>query len=87
MLIEGYYRADNSTKAVEYSTILMNQCVEQLNFILLHAKKQDQQWLYGDLQINMAILQELYKMADKYEKGDHLKKVSTEFERFISMLQ
>ncbi|MGE0077778.1 MAG: DUF2723 domain-containing protein [Bacteroidales bacterium] len=87
MIIEGYYRAGDTAKAVDYSTILMNQCTEQLNYILIQADKEDQQWLYNELQLNMAILQELYKMADKYEKGNYLKTINSEFERYISMLQ
>lgn len=86
-LIEGYYRAGDMAKAVEYSGIIFNQSVEHLNYIFIHANQQQQQWLYNDLQINMAILQELYKLAEKYEKGEHLRQVGTEFERFISMLQ
>lgn len=87
MMIEGYYRAGDITNAVKYSNLLMNQSVEQLNFILINADKDAQKYLYNDLQINMAILQELYRMAEKYEKGDYLKQVSKEFERYISMLQ
>lgn len=86
-MVEGYYRAGDSAEAVKYSSLLMEQSVEQLNYILTSVNKNDQQELYNDLQLNMAILQELHRMAEKYEKGNHLQKINREFERFLSMLQ
>jgi hypothetical protein len=85
--IEGYYRAGDTAKAIDISTQMMNQCIEQLNFILINVDKEKLPDLYNDIQLNMAILQELYKMADKYEKGSHQQQLYKEFERYISMLQ
>lgn len=87
LLVEGYYRAGDKTKALEYSSMLMNQSVSQLNYILIHADRKHLQGLYNDIQLNLAILQELYKLADKYEKGAHLQQIYKEFERYMSMLQ
>lgn len=85
--IEGYYRAENTQKAVEYSTLMFNQSKEYLDFIFYNVGKDKIQGLYNDLELNMAILQELYKLAEKYEKGNHQKQLYTEFEKYISMLQ
>lgn len=86
-LIEGYYRAENTQKAVEYSTLMFNQSKEYLDFIFYNVGRDKIQGLYNDLQLNMAILQELYKLAEKYEQGNHQKQLYTEFEKYISMLQ
>jgi len=86
-IIEGYYRAENMQKAVEYSTLMFTQSKEYLDFIFYNVDKAKIQGLYNDLQLNLAILQELYKLAEKYEKGNHQKQLYTEFEKYISMLQ
>lgn len=87
LLIEGYYRVGESAKAVEYSTKLMSQCTEQLNYIFVNVERDRLPSVYNDLQLNMAILQELYRIADKYEKGKHQQQLYNEFERYMSMLQ
>lgn len=84
-LIENYYRADAKDKAIANSKVMLNNSAEQLKYIL-NLPKSDIKILTNDVQLNMAIIQELYKLADKYEKGDHLKEIENTFNSFASKL-
>ena len=41
----------------------------------------------NDIQMNMAIVQDLYRMADLYEKGKHKEEIEKTFETFASRLE
>ena len=85
-LIENYYRADSKDNAVKYSKMMLSDAEEQLNYILKLPKKENK-WLNGEIQINMAIIQELYRQADRYEKGTHLKEIEDTFGKFVSLIE
>lgn len=84
-LIESYYQANAIDKAVSYSRIMMNSSDEQLRFILSLPQDSNRK-LYNEIQINMAILQDLYRMANKYEKGKHTEEVEKTFNIYASQL-
>ncbi|HPD96457.1 MAG TPA: DUF2723 domain-containing protein [Tenuifilaceae bacterium] len=86
-LIEGYYRAGEIDKAVKYSEILANQCIDIANYILTDLDTYQQGWLYNETQLNLAILQELTRNAQTYEHGNHFKKLNNEFTRLVTMLE
>lgn len=84
-LIEGYYKAGAVDKGVMYSKDLLSNTASQLKYIL-DLPKRDMMWSYNDVKINMAILQELYKMAETYEKGSHQKEIESMFNIFATKL-
>jgi tetratricopeptide (TPR) repeat protein len=84
-LIESYYQANDIDKAVSYSKFMMDNANEQLRFILSLSSDSNRK-LYNEIQLNMAILQELYKLANKYEKGKHMDEVEKTFNQYASQL-
>jgi hypothetical protein len=84
-LIESYYKAGAIDKGVSYSKVMLNSSAGQLKFILSLSKSQIGK-LHNDIQLNMAIIQELYRLANNYEKGTHLKEIENTFNTFASML-
>lgn len=83
-LIEGYYKAGAIDKAVTYSTQMMNQAVEMMNYIVNELGTTEA--LMNDIQINMAILQDLYRMAATYERGEHKNLLEKEFGELVNRL-
>jgi tetratricopeptide (TPR) repeat protein len=83
-LIEGYYKAGAIDKAVTYSTQMMNQAVEMMNYIVNDLGTTEA--LMNDIQINMAILQDLYRMAATYERGEHKNLLEKEFGELVNRL-
>ena len=65
----------------------MDQSVKELDFILTQLNARQQQNLFNSVQLDMAILQDLVRMAQSYEKGNHYEELSRTFTRFLSMLQ
>lgn len=86
-IIEGYYRAGDKTSAIRISRLLMDQSVKELDFILNRLNDRQQQNLFNSVQLDMAILQDLVRMAQSYEKGNHYEELNRTFNRFLSMLQ
>lgn len=69
-LIEGYYRAGDIEKGVKYSTVFMEQCAEELSY-LLSLSDRISGTVRSETELNLYILQELYKLASSFEDGDH----------------
>lgn len=86
-LVEGYYRAGKIEKAIELSDLLMKQASDILNYAIIEIKGNKNEQLTDDIQINMAILQDIWRMAGRYEKGEHQKVAKAEFDRFYSLLK
>jgi hypothetical protein len=70
-LIEGYYKAGATEKAAEYSRIYMEQSAAELVY-LLSLTERLAITVRGETELSLYILQELYRMASTYEKGEHL---------------
>ena len=85
-MIEGYYKADAIDKGITYSKIMLENSANQLKYIL-NLPSRDKKMLNNDIQFNMAIIQELYRLADRYEKGSHLKDIENTFNTFASKLE
>jgi len=84
-LIEGYYKAGATDKGISYSKQMLNNSASQISYILnLPAKESNK--LRNDIQLNMAIIQELYRLANQYEKGSHLQDIENTFNSFASKL-
>jgi hypothetical protein len=84
-LVEGYYRAGAIDKGVSYSKIMLKSSADQMKYILNLSKEQIGR-LHNDIQLNMAIIQELYRLANRYEKGDHKKEIEKAFNAFAPKL-
>lgn len=84
-LVEGYYRAGAVDKGISYSKTMLKSSADQMNFILNLSKEQIGR-LHNDVQLNMAIIQELYRLANQYEKGSHKKEIEAAFNTFASKL-
>ncbi|MDD4384162.1 MAG: DUF2723 domain-containing protein [Bacteroidales bacterium] len=80
-LIESYYKAGSVEKGTQYSRVYMEQCAEELVYFLSLPAKFSVN-TRRDLELNLYILQELYGMANTYEKGKH----KTELEELFSIL-
>jgi len=78
-LIEGYYRAGAIEKATEYSRIFMEQSAEELVCLLSLPNKLAGS-VRGETELSLYILQELYKMANSFEQGEHLKELEELFD-------
>lgn len=84
-LIEGYYKAGSIDKGITYSRLMLDNSVDQMKYIL-NLPKSDMASLQNDIQLNMAIIQELYRLAKQYENGSHLKEIENAFNTFASKL-
>lgn len=69
-LVEGYYKAENKEKAVEYSKVYMEQCADELQFFLSLPERFSGN-VKNDIQLNLYIIQELHKMASSNRATDH----------------
>ena len=78
-LIEGYYQAGAVDKAVNYSRIYMDQCSNELGYLLSLSDRLSGS-VRGEVELSIYILQELYKMANSYEKGEHLAEIEKLFD-------
>ncbi|RPH31358.1 MAG: DUF2723 domain-containing protein [Bacteroidales bacterium] len=85
-LIENYYRADAKDKAITYSKVMLDNSASNLKYILNLSSKKIR-ILSNEIQLNMAIIQELYRLADRYDKGDHLKEIEKIFSLYASKLE
>lgn len=86
-IIEAYYRAGNEDKAIAISLEICNQSAETLGYIFNDLNNQQRNLLTDDVQLNMAILQNLWRMANRYEKGDCMKTIRTEFDKYYAFLK
>ena len=84
-LIENYYKAGAMDKGVFYSKQMLTSSTSQLNFITGLPKKFSGR-LKNEIQLNIAIIQELYRFANEYEKGSHLKDIENTFNSIASKL-
>lgn len=80
-LIEGYYKAQDIEKATQYSRIYMEQCSEELLFYVTLPQKFSKS-IQRDLELNLYILQELYRMASKFGNAAH----ASELDELFSVL-
>lgn len=78
-LIEGYYRAGAIEKAAEYSRIYMEQSADELVYLLSLPERLAGS-VRGETELSLYILQELYKMANSFEKGEHLNELEELFD-------
>jgi hypothetical protein len=84
-LIENYYKAGAIDKGVTYSKIMFNNSVKQLTYVV-NLPKRFSSKLNNEVQLNMAIIQELYKYAKQYENGIHTKEIEDTFNSIASKL-
>lgn len=85
-LIEGYYKAGAIDKGITYSKEMLDNSASQLKYIL-NLPKSDIKNLNNEIQLNIAIIQELYRLADRYEKGSHKNEIEKTFNSFASKLE
>ncbi|MFP4555385.1 MAG: DUF2723 domain-containing protein [Bacteroidales bacterium] len=69
-LIEQYYRANDIEKGVKYSRIFMEQCADELSFFLSVPQRFSKN-VKNETELNLYLLNELFKMASKYENDEH----------------
>jgi hypothetical protein len=69
-LIEMYYQAGNIDKGVTYSRIFMEQCAAELVYFFSLPERLKPS-VGGETELNLYLLQELYKMATNFENGEH----------------
>jgi len=69
-LIEQYYKANDIEKGVKYSRIFMEQCAEELSFLLSLPQKYSKN-VKRETELNLYILNELFVMASSYENDEH----------------
>lgn len=69
-LIESYYKAGSIEKGTQHSRVYMEQCAEELVYYLSLPTKYSAN-TRRDMELNLYILQELYSMANAYERGEH----------------
>lgn len=81
-LIEAYYKVGAVEKAVESSRLMMTQSVDLLNFSkdLPDSKATG---LKNEIQMNLAYIQDLTRMASYYEKGEHFKELEQVFTQLV----
>lgn len=84
-LVEGYYKANKIDKAVSYSKIMLDNSSDQIRYVLSLPEK-DKRLLHNEIQMSMAIIQDLYRMANIYEKGKHKEEIERTFSTFASKL-
>ncbi len=77
-LIEGYYKADSNEKAVEYSRVYMEQCADELRYLLGLPEKFVGN-VKSDIQLNLYIVQELHRMASTYKASQHINELEELF--------
>jgi hypothetical protein len=69
-LIEGYYKAGAIDRGVEFSTIYMEQCTDEIRYFLSLPERLARN-SRNETELNLYILQELHKMASTFENGKH----------------
>ena len=74
-LIDAYYRAGDIDHGVEKSREYMEQCNAELRFFTSLPDAMIGS-VRNDVQLNLAVLQELYKMAATYERSTHLEELT-----------
>ena len=65
---------------------MLNDASKALHYILSLSKK-DIKILNNEVQMSMAIIQELYRLAEKYEKGSHQAEIEKIFGDYISRIE
>lgn len=77
-LIEGYYKANSNDKAVGYSRVYMEQCADELRY-LLGLPERFVGSVKSDVQLNLYIVQELHRMASTYNASQHVNELEELF--------
>lgn len=85
-LIENYYRAGSKDQAIANSKVMLKNAEDILHYIL-SLPKDDSKKLNNEVQLNIAIIQELYRQAELYEKGAHKAEIENIFGQFASRLE
>ncbi|MDI3526267.1 MAG: hypothetical protein PWR03_450, partial [Tenuifilum sp.] len=86
-LVEAYYRAGDMDNALKYSKIMSSQAIEAAKYMIYDLSPYQKNWLGNELQLNLAILYELTRLANQYEKGDYSNELTNTFNSFISTLE
>jgi hypothetical protein len=81
-LIEGYYSAGANEKGIEYSTIYMEQCAEELMFFLSLPDNLFRN-VRNETELNLYILQELHKMATAHGELDHKQEIENLYDLVV----
>ncbi len=84
-LIDGYYRAGDTEQGKKYSRVYMEQCVDELSFLLNLPDKLVRR-SRSETELNLYVLQELYKMASTHERGEHKKELEELFEHLGTII-
>jgi hypothetical protein len=77
-LIEMYYRAGAIDKGVEFSRVFMEQCAEEVSYFFSLPEKFSGN-IRRETELNLYILQELYRMASTFENAEHKKEMEELF--------
>jgi hypothetical protein len=81
-LIEGYYNAGAIEKGIEYSTIYMEQCAEELMFFLSLPDNLFRN-VRNETELNLYLLQELHKMATAHGELEHKKEIENLYDLVV----
>jgi hypothetical protein len=86
-MVEGYYRAGDMQNALKYSQQMANQASEAISYMIYDLDEFQKNWLGNELQLNLAILYELTRMANQYEKGEYAKQLTDKFNSYVTVLE
>jgi len=86
-MVEGYYRAGDMQNALKYSQQMVNQASEAISYMIYDLDEFQKNWLGNELQLNLAILYELTRMANQYEKGEYAKQLTDKFNSYVTVLE
>ncbi len=86
-MVEGYYRAGDMQNALKYSQLMVNHASEAISYMIYSLNDYQKNWLGNELQLNLAILYELTRMANQYENGEYAKKLTEKFNSYVSVLE
>lgn len=81
-LVEAYYRAGNEKEAVSISQSMLNKSSQILSYIFDELDNSQKNKLSNEMQINMVLIQNLYRMARTYENGEHAQFAKQQFDKF-----
>jgi hypothetical protein len=66
---------------------MATQASEARSYMIYDLDEFQKNWLGNELQLNLAILYELTRMANQYEKGEYAKQLTDKFNSYVTVLE
>ena len=86
-MVEAYYRAGNNERALSLSNAMMEQTTDELRYNLTVLNAAQRASLVNDTRMNVAILQNLWQMANAYGQSEHAKQLLEPLERYYAKME